>query len=404
VQYADYTLWQQAALGDESDTASALARQLAFWTDALQDLPDQIELPTDRPRPAVSSHHGGHVALSITPELHRGLAALARETGSSLFMVLQAGLAGLLSRLGAGTDIAIGSPIAGRTDAALDDLIGFFVNTLVLRTDTSGQPSFRELIGRVRGRNLAAYGHQECRSSGWSRCSIRRGRLSRHPLFQVMLAFEAGEAAAATLELPGLAVTPQPIATASAKFDLSVGLVERGSPTARRADRRRAGILKRPVRRSDGRGHRPSSHPAVGGRGCGRRHSRWATCRSWSTAERDIILRTWNDTAQPVPPLTLPALFAAQAARTPDAVAVVFEDRTLSYAALDAHANRFAHHLQSLGVGPETMVGLCVERSPEMVIGLLGILKAGGAYLPLDPNYPRERLAFMLADAGCPVW
>src|SRR6185436_8644561 len=121
------------------------------------------------------------------------------------------------------------------------------------------------------------------------------------------------------------------------------------------------------------------------------------------TAERDTILRSWNDTAQPVPPLTLPALFAAQAARTPDAVAVVFEDRTLSYAALDAHANRLAHHLQSLGVGPETMVGLCVERSPEMVIGLIGILKAGGAYLPLDPNYPRERLAFMLADAGCPV-
>ena len=136
-------------------------------------------------------------------------------------------------------------------------------------------------------------------------------------------------------------------------------------------------------------------------------HSRWAACRSWTTAERDTILRAWNDTArelgQPVPPLTLPALFAAQAARTPDAVAVVFEDRTLTYAALDAHANRLAHHLQSLGVGPETMVGLCVERSPEMVIGLLGILKAGGAYLPLDPNYPRERLAFMLADAGCPV-
>ncbi|MBW8854979.1 MAG: non-ribosomal peptide synthetase, partial [Bradyrhizobium sp.] len=153
VQYADYTLWQQAALGDETDGASALARQLSFWIEALKDLPDQIELPADRPRPAVSSHRGGHVPLSITPELHRGLAGLARETGASLFMVLQAGLAGLLSRLGAGTDIAIGSPIAGRTDAALDDLIGFFVNTLVLRTDTSGQPNFRELIRRVRGHN-----------------------------------------------------------------------------------------------------------------------------------------------------------------------------------------------------------------------------------------------------------
>ena len=165
--------------------------------------------------------------LSITADLHRGLAGLARETGSSLFMVLQAGLAGLLSRLGAGTDIAIGSPIAGRTDAALDDLIGFFVNTLVLRTDTSGQPGFRELIGRVRGRNLAAYGHQELPFERLVEVLNPARSLSRHPLFQVMLAFEAGEAGATTLELPGLAVTPEPIATASAKFDLSVGLVER---------------------------------------------------------------------------------------------------------------------------------------------------------------------------------
>ena len=194
VQYADYTLWQQAALGDENDGGSALSRQLSFWTEALKDLPDQIELPADRPRPAVSSHRGGHVPLSITPELHRGLAGLARETGASLFMVLQAGLAGLLSRLGAGTDIAIGSPIAGRTDAALDDLIGFFVNTLVLRTDTSGQPSFRELIGRVRGRNLAAYGHQELPFERLVEVLNPARSLSRHPLFQVMLAFEAGEA------------------------------------------------------------------------------------------------------------------------------------------------------------------------------------------------------------------
>ncbi len=407
VQYADYTLWQQAALGDETDGTSALARQLSFWTDALQDLPDQIELPADRPRPAVSSHRGGHVALSITPELHRGLAGLARETGASLFMVLQAGLAGLLSRLGAGTDIAIGSPIAGRTDAALDDLIGFFVNTLVLRTDTSGQPSFRDLIGRVRRRNLAAYGHQELPFERLVEVLNPARSLSRHPLFQVMLAFEAGEAGAATLELPGLAVTAQPIATASAKFDLSVGLVERRlvDGTAGGID----GVLEYASDLFD-----ETTVEVIG-----RRFIRFLEAvvadaaqpfgglPILESAERDTILRTWNDTAreleQPIAAQTLPALFAAQALRTPDAVAVVFEDRTLSYAALDAHANRLAHHLQSLGVGPETMVGLCVERSPEMVIGLLGILKAGGAYLPLDPNYPRERLAFMLVDADCPV-
>src|SRR5205085_3216393 len=318
VQYADYTLWQQAALGDENDNTSALSRQLSFWIEALKDLPDQIELPTDRPRPAVSSHRGGHVALGITPELHRGLAALARETGSSLFMVLQAGLAGLLSRLGARTDIAIGSPIAGRTDAALDDLIGFFVNTLVLRTDTSsgawGQPSFRELIGRVRAKNLAAYGHQELPFERLVEVLNPARSLSRHPLSLVMLAFEAGEAGAATLELPGLAVTPQPIATASAKFDLSVGLSERrladGTPGGI------AGVLEYASDLFD-----EATVEVIGRRLIRLLEAAVADATQQlghlpilDTAERNTILRGWNDTAQPVPPLTLPALFAAQAA------------------------------------------------------------------------------------------
>ncbi|MFL5332493.1 MAG: condensation domain-containing protein, partial [Geminicoccaceae bacterium] len=343
VQYADYTLWQQAALGDENDGGSALSRQLSFWTEALKDLPDQIELPADRPRPAVSSHRGGHVPLSITPELHRGLAGLARETGASLFMVLQAGLAGLLSRLGAGTDIAIGSPIAGRTDAALDGLIGFFVNTLVLRTDTSGQPSFRELIGRVRGRNLAAYGHADLPFERLVEVLNPARSLSRHPLFQVMLAFETGAVGGASLELPGLAAAAEPVTTAGAKFDLSLGLIEQ-----RGADGAPAGIdgvleyasdlfdkatvdtlgrrLIRLLEAAAADAGQPLGHLPI-----------------LESAERDTILRLWNDTTQPVAPLTLPALFAAQAARTPDAVAVVFEDRTLTYAELDAHANRLAH-------------------------------------------------------------
>ena len=331
-------------------------------------------------------------------------------------MVLQAALAGLLTRLGAGTDIAIGSPIAGRTDAALDDLIGFFVNTLVLRTDTSGNPGFRELIGRVRATNLAAYGHADLPFERLVEVLNPARSLSRHPLFQVMLAFEAGEAGGG-LELPGLAVRAQPVAVASAKFDLSVGLVER-----RAADGAPAGIegvleyASDLFDRGDRRGAGRAAHSAAGGgggrsgsgaggavdpgRGRARHHpaalERHRHSLAHSLAHRRLALP--GDAT----PATLPALFAAQAVRTPDAAAVIFEDRVLSYAALDAHANRLAHHLQSLGVGPETMVGLCVERSLEMVVGLLGILKAGGAYLPLDPDYPRERLAFMLADAGWP--
>ena len=178
MQYADYTLWQHAVLGDRrSDAESAIARQLAFWTEPLTGLPDQLDLPLDRARPAVSSYRGRErCGCGCLRRCTAALLELARASGASLFMVLQAGLAALLTRLGAGSDIPIGSPIAGRTDSALDDLVGFFVNTLVLRTDTSGNPSFRELVARVRASNLAAYSHQDFRSSVWWRCSTRRAR------------------------------------------------------------------------------------------------------------------------------------------------------------------------------------------------------------------------------------
>ena len=232
VQYADYTLWQHAVLGSEEDGESAIARQLSFWTGQLAGLPDQLDLPLDRARPAVSSYRGGSVGLRLSAPLHGALLELARASGASLFMVLQAGLSALLTRLGAGTDIAIGSPIAGRTDSALDDLVGFFVNTLVLRTDTSGAPSFRALIGRVRAGNLAAYSHQELPFERLVEVLNPARSLSRHPLFQVMLVLQNN--AELKLELAGLEARFEAVATASAKFDLSLSLAERrgsdGSP------------------------------------------------------------------------------------------------------------------------------------------------------------------------------
>ncbi|HEY0911711.1 MAG TPA: condensation domain-containing protein, partial [Bradyrhizobium sp.] len=224
VQYADYTLWQHEVLGEESDSTSVIAGQLAFWTARLADLPDQIELPTDRSRPAVSSHRGAGVAIMLGGDLHRRLLALARDSRASLFMVLQAGLAALLTRLGAGTDIPIGSPIAGRTDSALDDLVGFFVNTLVLRTDTAGNPSFRDLIARVRAANLAAYAHQDLPFERLVDALNPVRSLARHPLFQVMLAFQNNTPG--SLDLPGLVTSVEPVGIAAAKFDLSLSLGE----------------------------------------------------------------------------------------------------------------------------------------------------------------------------------
>ena len=401
VQYADYTLWQHAVLGSEDDGESAIARQLSFWTGQLAGLLDQLDLPLDRARPAVSSYRGGSVGLRLSAPLHGALLELARASGASLFMVLQAGLSALLTRLGAGTDIAIGSPIAGRTDSALDDLVGFFVNTLVLRTDTSGAPSFRALIGRVRAGNLAAYSHQELPFERLVEVLNPARSLSRHPLFQVMLVLQNN--AELKLELAGLEARFEAVATASAKFDLSLSLAERrgsdGSPAGIEGALEYASdlferasveaIAGRLVRLLEGAVADPD-------RAIGRLDILGA-------AERHTILREWNATARAIPGATLPELFAAQVARTPEADAVVFEDERLSYGELDARSSQLAHHLRALGVGPEVVVGLCIERSLAMLVGLLGILKAGGAYLPLDPDYPPERLAFMLADAGAPV-
>ncbi|MGY0055243.1 non-ribosomal peptide synthase/polyketide synthase [Streptomyces sp. LZ34] len=398
VQYADYTLWQRATLGDESDPESVLNQQLDYWTTALSDLPEQLELPTDRPRPLVADHRGERVPFTLDADVHRELTGLARESGASMFMVVQAALAALLSRLGAGTDIPIGSPIAGRTDEALDDLVGFFVNTLVLRTDVSGDPTFRELVERVRETDLAAYAHQDVPFEHLVEVLNPVRSTSRHPLFQVMLAFQNNERA--QLRLPRLTVSADDTPGDVARFDLSVTISERRAEdgsvdgltgafecatdlfdrdTAETMVARFLRLLELLV-----------TDPA----------RRIGTVDVLEPGERELLLHGLNDTAVPVPAVTVPQLFERQAAATPDATALVFGEASLSYAELNARANRLAHWLIERGVGLDERVALTLPRSVELVVALLGVLKAGGAYVPIDMDHPQARVDFMLKDSA----
>ncbi|WP_158939165.1 amino acid adenylation domain-containing protein [Streptomyces sp. NRRL S-87] len=390
-QYVDYTLWQSDVLGDADDPESTCSRQLAYWTRALDGVPDVLELPTVRPRPAEASHRGDAVTFRCGPELHGRLTDLAQETGSTLFMVVQAALAGLLTRLGAGTDVPIGSAVAGRTDEALDDLVGFFVNTLVLRTDTSGDPSFRELLRRVKAVDLAAYAHQDLPFEKLVEALNPKRSMARHPLFQVMLAFDNNSRAA--WKLSGVRVTELPVRLEAEKFDLSFNISDAGGELT--------GLLSYATDLFD---HRSAEAIAA-------RLVRFLEAVAadpelplgrvdiLSADERNRLLVEANAAACEVPERSLAELFEEQAARTPDAVAVVFEDREVSYAELNARANRLAHYLIGRGVGPEQLVGMAVPRSVEMVVAALGIVKAGGAYLPIDTDYPADRIDFILRDA-----
>ena len=397
VQYADFTLWQYDVLGREDDPDSAIARQLAFWTQTLKGLPDQLDLPIDRPRPAVSSHRGDSVAVNIELALHARLLALARENQASLFMVLHAGLAALLTRLGAGTDIPIGSPIAGRADSALDDLVGFFVNTLVLRTDTAGSPSFRDLIRRVRAADLAAYEHQDLPFERLVEVLNPTRSLARHPLFQVMLAFEHN--VDVRFDVPDLSATWQPFATDTARFDLAFSLTEQRSPDGGPAGI--GGILQYATDLYDRASAESLCHRLI----ClleaavAEPDQAIGKLDILAPAERHRILREWNDTARPIQPATLLEMFAGQVARAPEPPRWCWATKPHLSAAGFASQPARAPSARMSGSERNRCVGLCVQRSFELLIGLLGILKAGGAFLPLDPAYPHERLAFMLQDA-----
>ncbi|GHC63193.1 non-ribosomal peptide synthetase [Streptomyces cinnamoneus] len=397
VQYADYTLWQRDVLGDENDPGSSMARQLDHWRSALADLPEELALPTDRPRPAKMSYHGETVPVRLGAELHGAVVRLAHESGSTVFMVVQAAVAALLGKLGAGEDVPIGSAVAGRTDEALDDLVGFFVNTLVLRTDLSGNPTFRELVERVKETDLAAYAHQDIPFERLVDELSPVRSLARHPLFQVMLSMQ--NTPAVDMRLGTVPATPMPVAVDTAKFDLSFQLGESfgpdGIPAGIEGGIEFATDLFDRATVEDIAGRLERLLTAV----CAEPGMSIGLVDVLAPGEHERILTEWNPEPYEAPREGLPELFEAQAARTPDVVAVVSDQGSLTYAELNARANRLARYLIGQGVGPEHLVALALPRSEHAIVALLGVLKAGAGYLPVDPDYPAERISYMLQDA-----
>ncbi|MDO3560284.1 non-ribosomal peptide synthetase [Ralstonia pseudosolanacearum] len=404
LQYADYTLWQHALLARPDDPASHAGRQLAYWHGALAGTPELCSPLPDRPRPAVSSHRNAAFRLDMPPALHRALVVAGQRHGASLFMVLHAALAILLSRLGAGADIVVGSPIAGRTDAALDPLVGFFVNTLALRTDTSGDPDIATLLRQVRERCLTAYAHQDLPFERVIEALNPTRTLSAHPLFQVMLGLQnAGQQP--RLDLAGLRATHLPVHVPVVKCDLVFNMWE--SADAADAGNTPAGL----------HGHIEYAVDLFDAPTIARLVRQWQRvleaivaapgCR---ISEIDLLddedqrlLQGWNATAQPVPERSIPALFEQQVARDPEAIAIVCGDRRFTYADLNARANRLAHHLIGLGVRTEDRIAVLLDDSTDFVVAIAAVLKAGAVYTPLSSRYPDERKQWIMADAAAGV-
>ena len=391
LQYADHALWQGELLDGRDGPAAA---QSAYWTQRLAGLPAELALPTDRPRPAEASGRGGAVRLRLSEELHTALRGYAQRTGSTPFMVTQAAAALLLGRLAGTTDVALGTPVAGRADESLESVVGFFVNTLVLRHDLAGEPTFDDLVVRSREVVLGALTHQDLPFDRLVEIVSPERSLGRHPLFQVMVQHRKEAGGLDGLLGARTALLPDPVH--AARFDLALTFVESADgartdltvihaedlydrSTARLFGERLLAVLEQAL---DAPG-RPA-----------------ARIEPTSAQERRGLAGEWNATAREVRPGTLLSRITDQCAATPDAVAVLFEDEQLTYRQLDERAGRLARVLAGAGAGPDRLVAVAVPRSTELMVALVAVLKAGAAYLPLDTEYPAERLAAMIEDAA----
>ncbi len=395
IQYADFAVWQRDWLQGD-----VLQEQLAYWKRALGGAPPVLELPTDRPRPAALAHHGASVGFDLGIGLSAKLRKFSQRSQVTLFMTVAAVFNVLLHRYSRQDDICIGYPVANRNRAEIEGLIGFFVNTLVLRTRLAPEQSFGSLLKRVREAVLDADAHQDLPFEKLVEELRPERNLTHSPLFQVMFAFYNADdsGGGGGLNLPNLQTSVITSQSHTAKFDLSVDLMARDDHLFGVAEYNTDLFDRATIERMVG--HYGVLLEAV----VADPQAQIKDLPLLSEAERHQLLVEWNDTETEFPSdRCIHELFEEQVARRPDAVAVAFEDRQLTYSDLNGRANQLAHYLRSLGVKPNTLVGICVERSLEMVVGLLGILKAGGAYVPLDPDYPQERLAYMLEDTGAPV-
>ncbi|MFD6272515.1 amino acid adenylation domain-containing protein [Nocardia asteroides] len=399
VQYADYALWQRALLGSEDDPASLASAQLAYWRAALAGLPDQLDLPADRPRPAVQSFAGGRVPVEIDADTHRALLALARDHGATLFMVVHTALAVTLARLAGTDDLAIGTPVAGRGEAALDDLIGMFVNTLVFRTTLRPGEPFTDLLARQRDTDLQVFANADLPFERLVEAINPARSTARHPLFQVGLSFQ--NLTRTGLELGELAVEGVDVDLAVSQFDLHAVVADTydadgvaqgisgvftyatdlfDEATARTYADRFARVLAAVAATPQ----RPADELDL-----------------LSGAERERTLHGWNATGHPCPPATLASLFTETAAAHPDGIALVAPDGSaLTYRAFAERVNRLARQLIELGVGVEDLVALAVPRSVELVVAMYAVAQTGAAYVPVDPTQPADRIAHVLRTAA----